>query len=210
MLIRTSVSNQVYHIVQKKILTGGYKLGGYINIAQLSTELGVSNTPIREALSKLESEGLVIKTGSKYQVIEISEKQNNDMDQLMKISILGAFDLCVEKQKLDELYFALNAAYQKQRELFNSENYYDYICSAINFDRVFITVADNSFLLSTLENITAIFTLIVSNKHQGDQNSNFEEHAAILEAIRQKDVNRTKALLLEHYNKPLSKYPTQH
>lgn len=209
LLVRTSVSNQTYHILQNQILTGRYKLGDHINIAQLSTELGVSNTPIREALSKLESEGLVTKTGSKYQVIEISEKQNNDMDQMMKISMLGAFELCVEKQKLDELYLSLKEAYQKQRELFHSDDYYGYIRATIDFDRVFITVADNIFLISTLENITAIFTLFVSNKHRADQTSNFQEHAAILEAIRQKDVELARTLLLAHYTKPLSKFPTK-
>ncbi len=209
MLVRASVSNQIYHIVRNQILTGVYKLGSYINIAQMSTELGVSNTPIREALSKLESEGLVTKLGSKYQVIEISEKQNDDMDQIMKISVLGAFELCVEKQKLDELYLALAEAFERQCELFHSDDYEAYVCSAIDFDRVFFTVADNSFLLSALESITAIFTLIVCNKHQSDQTSNFEEHVAILEAVKQKDVERTRALLLAHYNKPLSKYPTK-
>ena len=207
-MIRASVSNQIYCIVRDQILSGEYPLGSYINIAQMCTELGVSNTPVREALTKLESEGLLVKTGNKYKLIEISEKRNNDMDQFMKISVLGAFELCVEKQKLDELYLALVEAYRKQSELFNSSDYASYVRSAIDFDRVFFIVADNSFLLSTLENITAIFTLMVFNKHRSDQRSNFEEHAAILEAIRQKDVERARRLLREHYNKPLDKSPT--
>lgn len=209
MLVRTSVTDQVYCIVRNHILTGVYGLGSYINIAQLSSQLEVSNTPIREALSKLESEGLVVKIGSKYQVIEISEKKNTDMDQLMTISMVGAFNLCVEKGKLDELYYSLAAAFQKQKEMHSRADYYDYMCATLDFDRVFISVADNSFLTSTLDSIMNIFLLMICNKHRGDQEANFEEHEVILDAVKAKDVDRVRLLLQDHYTKPLSKYPTK-
>ena len=58
-IIKTSTKDQVYDIIKEKIFLQEYDLGDTINITALSSELGVSNTPIREALSKLEAEGLV-------------------------------------------------------------------------------------------------------------------------------------------------------
>ena len=54
-LKRISMRDQVYEIIKNRILSREYSLGEPINIVHLSKELGISNTPIREALSQLET-----------------------------------------------------------------------------------------------------------------------------------------------------------
>ena len=95
MVIRHSVKDQVYLIIKERILRGDYPTGSPLNIAQLTTELGVSNTPLREALSILENEGLVVKSNMRYQVISLSDELNEDLNQVTTIQALGALDLCV-------------------------------------------------------------------------------------------------------------------
>ena len=51
-----SLANQVYERIEKNILNGVYAKGEIISESKLSEELGVSRTPIREALAKLESD----------------------------------------------------------------------------------------------------------------------------------------------------------
>ena len=80
-ITKTSMKDQVYQIIKEKIFTLEYNFGDTINISALSSELGVSNTPIREALSRLEVEGLVTSTlNSKVQVIDITEDLYKDID----------------------------------------------------------------------------------------------------------------------------------
>ena len=56
---RTGLTNQVYEALKEQILDQTIVPGGRINIDQLVVELGVSSTPIREALTRLHSERLV-------------------------------------------------------------------------------------------------------------------------------------------------------
>ena len=57
-----TIKEQTYEILKTRILKQEIPLGSRINIGQLSKELKVSNSPIREALNLLEQQGLVITT----------------------------------------------------------------------------------------------------------------------------------------------------
>ena len=48
-----SLANQVYDIIESKILNGVYPPGEILSESRLSDEMGVSRTPVREALAKL-------------------------------------------------------------------------------------------------------------------------------------------------------------
>ena len=58
-IVRRSVREQVLEVLRKAILDHTYPLGSRINLDELKRSLGVSNTPLREAISILEGEGLV-------------------------------------------------------------------------------------------------------------------------------------------------------
>lgn len=58
---RFNLSDDVFLIIRKKILTREIRPGERMNIDSLSRDLNVSQTPIREALARLEETGLVIK-----------------------------------------------------------------------------------------------------------------------------------------------------
>jgi DNA-binding GntR family transcriptional regulator len=55
----TSVRERAYRYLKSKVLSGGFDEGQRLTEVQLAKSLGVSRTPVREALQKLESEGLV-------------------------------------------------------------------------------------------------------------------------------------------------------
>src|SRR6478752_8591756 len=54
-----SVVDQVYDAVRARILSGDLPRGSRLRQAALADELGVSRTPLREALRRLSTEGLV-------------------------------------------------------------------------------------------------------------------------------------------------------
>ena len=70
----------VYMTLRKAILKGEFKPGERLMEITLANRLGVSRTPIREAIRKLELEGLVtIIPRSGAQVAQISEKELKDV-----------------------------------------------------------------------------------------------------------------------------------
>ena len=54
-----TLADRVFQTLREQILQGNYKPGQKFNIDQLARDLGVSNTPIREAMARLERLGLV-------------------------------------------------------------------------------------------------------------------------------------------------------
>jgi len=56
-----SLADETYDTIKAKILDHGISPGEHVGIDELARELSVSQTPIREALARLESDGLVIK-----------------------------------------------------------------------------------------------------------------------------------------------------
>ena len=79
-----SLADQVFEHIERDILSGKYQRGVIITENKLSTELGVSRTPIREALRRLEQEHLIEESGKGGIVIGISEKDLDDIFLIRK------------------------------------------------------------------------------------------------------------------------------
>ncbi len=78
--VATPMRTRVFRQLEKAILDGDLTPGESLNEVKLSAELGVSRTPIREALMQLELEGLVKTTHNKGAVVVgISEKDVDDI-----------------------------------------------------------------------------------------------------------------------------------
>ena len=75
----------VFNTLRKAILRGELKPGERLMEIQLANKLGVSRTPIREAIRKLELEGLVLMIPRKgAEVAQITEKNMQDVLEVRK------------------------------------------------------------------------------------------------------------------------------
>lgn len=84
-----SLADQVYERLEANILNGTYKIGEILSESKLSEELGVSRTPIREAVARLSYENLIKETPSGSLVLGISLKDVDDLFEVkMRIELL--------------------------------------------------------------------------------------------------------------------------
>lgn len=79
-----SLANQVYQTIEKNILSGVYKTGEIISESKLSEELGVSRTPVREAMARLENDRLIGISPSGTVVLGITDDDVMDMFTVKK------------------------------------------------------------------------------------------------------------------------------
>ena len=77
-----SLSDQVFEHLESNILSGKYQRGEIITELQLCSELGVSRTPIREALRRLFQEHLIEDTPRGTMVLGITPKDFEDMSEI--------------------------------------------------------------------------------------------------------------------------------
>lgn len=106
-----SLADQVFEHLESDILSGKYSRGEILTESRLSAELGVSRTPIREALRRLEQEHIIEETGKGSVVIGITDKDLEDI-YLIRIQLEGmvaslAAKNCDDNEKLNKLKEAL-------------------------------------------------------------------------------------------------------
>ena len=77
-----SIADQVFEILEKDILTGVYTRGELLTETKLSEKLGVSRTPIREALRRLEQERLVVGTSRGMRVVGLDTRDIEDIYEI--------------------------------------------------------------------------------------------------------------------------------
>lgn len=83
---KESLKQIAYHAIKNKIITCEYAPGAMLNEEALREELHVSRTPIRDALSRLEQEGLISIHSKKG--IEVSGLSMNDINLIFEVRLL--------------------------------------------------------------------------------------------------------------------------
>ena len=78
-----SLSDIATDSIRDAIIRGDFKMGQAVTEAALSLSLNISKTPVREALSKLESEGLVVSEKNKgYRIFSLTKQEYIELSEL--------------------------------------------------------------------------------------------------------------------------------
>jgi len=86
LLDKTTISIQVAQELRRRILAGEYPQGVKLQQEQIAAELGVSRSPVREALGQLEAEGLVVLTPQKG--AQVSPISRDEISELFELRLL--------------------------------------------------------------------------------------------------------------------------
>ena len=98
-----SLADQVFDHLENDILSGKYRRGEILTESKLSAELGVSRTPIREALRRLEQEHIIEESGKGSVVIGINEKDLEDIFMIRKSLECQVAALAAKNRTEDQL-----------------------------------------------------------------------------------------------------------
>ena len=143
----------VFNTLRQAILRGELKPGERLMEIQLANKLGVSRTPIREAIRKLELEGLVLMIPRKgAEVAEITEKNLMDVLEVRKaLEELAAQLACerIHEEQIEELRVAA-----KEFELTLKTGDVTKIAEAdVKFHDIIFAATDNQRLITMLSNL---------------------------------------------------------
>lgn len=108
-----SLADQVFEHLESDVLSGKYSRGDILTESRLSAELGVSRTPIREALRRLEQEHLIEESGKGSVVIGVTEKDLEDI-YLIRGKLEGVVAALAAKNRDQKLLDALREALELQ------------------------------------------------------------------------------------------------
>lgn len=142
----------VFNTLRQAILRGELKPGERLMEIQLANKLGVSRTPIREAIRKLELEGLVLMIPRKgAEVAEITEKSLKDVLEIRRALEDLAVRLACEKITKEELK-ELKKAGEEFKKVLKSQDITEVAEADVRFHDVIYMATDNPKLIQLLNN----------------------------------------------------------
>lgn len=201
-IVTLSMREQIYDALRELILENVYKPNAVLQIDGLAEEFSVSATPVREALVRLEADGLVRLIPNKGAVVsDIREEDIRntwEMRQLLEPFAAGMSATLIPTNEIEELEEKL---FRLRDQPFDDERYVE--CDT-RLHEVLYTHLENQLLVDTIRRVHQMSIRIryfpegSGALHEQTVHEVIQEHLAILAAIRTRDAKRISELVLEH------------
>jgi DNA-binding GntR family transcriptional regulator len=198
-----ALSEEVAELLRERIFRQELRPGSWIDELKLAEEYGISRTPLREALKVLATEGLVtMKLRRGAYVTEVSERDLAEVYHLLALLESDAASVAAERaspqqmRELQDLHHRLAAASGEREEFFRINE---------AFHRKLLEVADNRWREQMVADLRKVMKL---NRHHsllkaGRIAESLAEHAAIMQALEQRDPAGAGARMREHFRNGL-------
>ena len=190
----------VFNTLRQAILTGELKPGERLMEIHLANRLGVSRTPIREAIRKLELEGLVIMIPRRgAEVAGITEKNLRDVLEVRRCLEELAVELAVERMDEEDIE-KLEEARQRFREALKSGDMIRIAQADEQFHDVIFAGTHNEKLVYLLNNLRdQMYRYRLEYiKDKGKRQILMIEHENILNAVKTRNLELGKRAMREH------------
>lgn len=197
---RLSLRDEVYETLKKNIIQLNFEPGSRLHDKELAEDFGISRTPVREALKRLEDEGLVVSTpGSSTRVTPLNEEgASHAFPVAASLHALGA-RLGVPRltpsdlARLEAANINLEAAMKKQDILVA-------VKADEAFHEVYLSAADNPEITSALKRIMPkIQRLEIAQFGSLNGLKSVEQHKKIMEASRKGQEQLASRLVEENW-----------
>jgi DNA-binding GntR family transcriptional regulator len=187
----------VYHAILKAIREGVYQAGDPLREIEVAQRLGVSRTPVREALSRLQDKGLVEPApGRGLAVARLSNQQIFELYSLRadleKLVVRNAVQYATSFE-IDN-FERLNEMFGNAKDIKSATEANSLLHASLR------EAARNRFLhmaIDDLQDTVALISVTVFSA-PGRIDAAYKEHAAIIAAIRDRDSERAEALMGQH------------
>jgi DNA-binding GntR family transcriptional regulator len=197
---RQILADSVYEVIKEFLLEHHIGPGARISIDQLARQLDVSPTPVREALARLEAEGLAVKEPLRgYRATRLLDEPA--FEQLFELRLLlepfaarkaartmTAHALAALEQATAEMKDAIGA--QREVRVFAAADG--------RFHETIAAASGNELLCDVLTRLRPHLHLYRLYFHIGIADETVPEHAAIVAALRARDATRAEKTMAEH------------
>ena len=195
-LDRPSLRDQALRVLRQRLVTGELRPGSIYSVTALAAELGVSNSPVREAMLELQNQGLVEAVRNRgFCVVQLTPEQRADVLEVR---------MMLEVPAMARL--AGHPAFLAERERFE-EIAQEIVRTARNDDVLEFLDADRRFhlgLLELLDNgqlVDVVGLLRDRTRLFADRATilrSAQEHVVLLRTMASGDAERTAELMTEH------------
>lgn len=195
-----TIRGQVYQILRGEISNGKYEPGTWLQEMELAERLGVSRSPVREALRKLAADGLLIEVPNKG--VFVREFTVRDIDEI--------FDMRVLLETYGIRHSRKNMTSARLQQLFDKLKLLEQTYAAGDLEAytradeelhiLIVSLGDNSLVSSTYDRVRSMnqqFRVLSLASHQRFEES-LEEHRKLIHALVVGDVVTAEEAMRVH------------
>ena len=198
---RVSLVESAYHAIRRRILDNEYSQGHQALEQELAAELGMSRTPIREALVRLEHENLVqLIPRHGMRVVPLSVTDLRDMYEVLTALELTAVERLARSRSAARDFHAIDAALDAMDAALRKRDRHAWIAADERFHRTLLELCGNARLKALADMLwdQSHRARVTTVRLRPDLQPSNEEHRAVVEAIRQGDWKAARARHLKH------------
>ena len=194
-----SLADQVFERLEAEILSGNYQRGEILTEMKLVADLGVSRTPIREALHRLEQEHIIANTQKGFLVVGVTQQDLMDIFAI-RVRIEGTASRMAAERITDEQLAELRETLELQ-EFYVPRHDADHIkIYDSKFHQLIYRFSGSSVFYDTLmplhKKVQKFRKASVENESRAIQSA--AEHRAIFEAIEAHDADLAEQRTVAH------------
>ncbi|MGB8407480.1 MAG: GntR family transcriptional regulator [Mycobacterium sp.] len=193
------LSDDVARFVRRRIFNGTFPAGEYLRLDQLATELGVSVTPVREALLNLRAEGLLVLHPRRgFMVLAVTARDLGDVAMVQafvggELAARAATNITAPQvAELTGIQDALELAYRltdvDRMVRLNHE-----------FHRLINVIADSPKLTQFMSGVTRYAPESVFPTLEGWPELSIRDHRRVIAALQAGDADAARSAMAEHF-----------
>ena len=195
---RPQLADDVARLVRRRIFNGTYAAGKYIRLDQLAAELGISVTPVREALFELRAEGLLDQQPRRgFVVLPVTDRDITDVSNV-QAHVGGELAARAALHITDEQLRELEAIHDQLVEAYGDDDSDRAVRLNHDFHRAINVAADSPKLAQLMSQITRYAPESVFPTIEGWPAKSMADHRRILQALKARDEERARRAMSEH------------
>jgi len=195
-----SLAKMAYEAIRKSILSGQWKIGELYNEKAIAADLGISRTPVREALLELASQDLIIFLPRRG--LMVNRFTRHDVDEIFElrkaIELAAVEKITVAAPPFD--LFEIEEALLSQRKAVKQKDYLAFMEADRLFHTGFSELTNNRRLIAILDNIRDMIHVMGAKALalEGRAVEVIKEHQTIFEAVKKGNIEEARRAMAYH------------
>jgi DNA-binding GntR family transcriptional regulator len=190
-------SAALYAAIHRQIIDGRLGPGSVLSEAELSATHHVSRTPVRNALARLEHDGLLDRTARGYAVRQRSPEEVVELFEARIVLELAVAETAAERRSVLDLARLTHLLERAE----SSEDRVEFIELNANFHVALREAAHNHAILELMQRLDAQLAVYDSRVPAEDREPTLKEHRCILDAVTARDAGAARELMAAHVNR---------
>jgi DNA-binding GntR family transcriptional regulator len=195
---RPQLSDDVARLIRRRIFDGTYVAGSYVRLDQLAAELGISVTPVREALFALRAEGLIAQQPHRgFVVLPVTGRDVADVANV-QAHVGGELAARAAVNVTDDQLRELKQIQAELEDAYAGDDNERTVRLNHQFHRAINVAADSPKLAQLMSQITRYAPESVFPAIEGWPQQSIKDHRRILSALKKHDEELARTAMSEH------------